>query len=49
VGWLKRGSTPKSRRDVSSARQMDAVALTFAEPIAPRSFARQLEYPAMGV
>ena len=37
------------RRDVSSPDEGDAVALTFAEPVAPRSFARQIEYPALGV
>ena len=37
------------RRDVSSPDEWDAVALTFAEPVAPRAFRRQLEYPARGL
>src|SRR5262249_48283457 len=36
------------RRDVSSPNEWDAIALTFAEPVAPRSFARQIKYPALG-
>jgi hypothetical protein len=32
------------RRDVSSPDEWDAVALTFAEPVAPRAFGRKLEY-----
>jgi hypothetical protein len=37
------------RRDLSSPDEWDAVALTFAEPVAPRAFRRQIEYPALGV
>jgi hypothetical protein len=37
------------RRDGASPDEWDAVALTFAEPFAPRAFGRKLEYPLMGV
>lgn len=37
------------RRDVPSPDEWDAVALTFAEPVGPRSaFDRKIEYPQMG-
>jgi hypothetical protein len=36
-------------RDVSSPDEWDAVALTFAEPVAPRAFKRQIAYPPLGV
>jgi hypothetical protein len=46
--------TPESkaemrRRDSSSPDEWDAVALTFAEPVAPRAFKRQIAYPPLGV
>jgi hypothetical protein len=37
-------------RGVKSPDEWDAVALTFAEPVAPDAgFSRRLEYPASGV
>jgi hypothetical protein len=36
------------RRGVSSPDEWDAVALTFAEPVAPAGFRRRIEYPPMG-
>jgi hypothetical protein len=36
-------------RDVSSPDEWDAVALTFAEPVAPRAFRRQIEWLALGM
>jgi hypothetical protein len=37
-------------RGVKSPDEWDAVALTFAEPVAPDAgFSRKLEYPASGV
>ena len=37
------------RRNVPSPDEWDAVALTFAEPVRPVSFARKIEYPSLGV
>jgi hypothetical protein len=37
------------KRDIASPDEWDAVALTFAEPVAPTSFSRKLIYPNMGV
>jgi hypothetical protein len=37
------------RRDVPSPDEWDAVALTFAEPVAPAKFNKKIEYPKMGV
>jgi hypothetical protein len=37
------------RRGVPSPDEWDAVALTFAEPVRPKAFARRIEYPALGV
>jgi hypothetical protein len=37
------------KRDVASPDEWDAVALTFAEPVAPASFRRRLEYPNLGI
>jgi hypothetical protein len=37
------------RRGVPSPDLWDAVALTFAEPVAPSSFHRRLEYPRFGI
>ena len=37
------------KRDVASPDEWDAVALTFAEPVAPASFRRWLEYPNLGI
>jgi len=37
------------RRGILSPDEWDAVALTFAEPVRPRAFARRIEYPSLGV
>jgi hypothetical protein len=37
------------RRGMPSPDQWDAVALTFAEPVAPTRFNRRLEYPDLGI
>ena len=37
------------KRDIASPDEWDAVALTFAEPVAPASFRRRLEYPNLGI
>ena len=37
------------RRGVPSPDEWDAVALTFAEPVAPASFRRRIEYPPLGI
>ena len=37
------------RRGVPSPDEWDAVALTFAEPVAPTAFRRPLEYPTLGI
>jgi hypothetical protein len=37
------------RRGVPSPDEWDAVALTFAEPVAPASFRRQIDYPPLGI
>jgi hypothetical protein len=34
---------------VPSPDEWDAVALTFAEPVAPASFRRRIEYPPLGL
>jgi hypothetical protein len=36
-------------RDVVSPDEWDAVALTFAKPVAPSSFQKKIEYPQLGV
>ena len=36
------------RRDVLSPDEWDAVALTFAKPVAPTTFQRKIEYPQLG-
>jgi hypothetical protein len=36
-------------RGVASPDEWDAVALTFAEPVAPASFRSVIEYPKLGV
>ena len=49
--WLKLEAKDHMRaRGVKSPDEWDAVALTFAEPVAPDAgLSRRLEYPASGV
>jgi hypothetical protein len=37
------------RRDALSPDEWDAVALTFAKPVAPSSFNRPINYPRQGI